>query len=83
MSDKLSELQKELENNLYKATVIAEENTKRNEMGQVVISEDECQWDAIADIFNNAIKKERFNKRTGSGHNRKYQAGDKGVIICI
>lgn len=62
MSDKLSELQKELENNLYKATVIAEENTKRNEMGQVVISEDECQWDVIADIFNNIVKKKSFSK---------------------
>jgi|GEM_PF-6254449 len=67
MSDRLSELQKELHNNLYKATVAAEENTKRNEIGQVVFSEDdekdyECEWDAIAGIFNNIVKKKGLTK---------------------
>ncbi|APH21067.1 hypothetical protein [Clostridium botulinum] len=66
MSDRLSELQKELDNNLYKATIIAEKNTKRNKMGQVIISEDEeedkCEWDIIADIFTNAAKKKGLTK---------------------
>ncbi|HID0767935.1 TPA: hypothetical protein ACXDAZ_002464 [Clostridium botulinum] len=65
MSDRLSELQKELDNNLYKATIIAKKNTKRNEMGQVIISEDEeekCEWDIIADIFTNAAKKKGLTK---------------------
>ncbi|MBN3371792.1 hypothetical protein CF087_22495 [Clostridium botulinum] len=41
-------------------------NTKRNKMGQVVISEDEeedkCEWDIIADIFTNAAKKKGLTK---------------------
>ncbi|APR02351.1 TPA: hypothetical protein ACXDAY_002091 [Clostridium botulinum] len=66
MSDRLSELQKELDNNLYKATIIAKKNTKRNEMGQVIISEDEeekCEWDIIADIFTNAIRRKGLNSK--------------------
>ncbi|MHB9924577.1 hypothetical protein [Clostridium botulinum] len=66
MSDRLSKLQKELDNNLYKATIIAEKNTKRNETGQVVISEDEeysqCEWDIIADVFNKSIQKKGLTK---------------------